>query len=87
MNLKCYKSVIPAPTSLLILNKRLKILPQAAICTACGKIRVRSRFLSGQGLLGEFPSLFEQIAAPLLIGLQLGDARLALGFSLTAFLG
>jgi hypothetical protein len=41
MNLKCYKSVILAPTSPLLLTERLKILQQAAICVACCNIWVR----------------------------------------------
>ena len=68
MNPKCYKSAILAPTFLMLLTEWLKKLQQAAFAPFAAIFEL-STSLSGQGFLGEFPRLLEQIAAPLMIGL------------------
>ena len=58
MNLKCYKSVILAPTFFLMLTERLKILQQVVLFAPLAAIFVRSS-LNRQGVLGKFPRSLE----------------------------
>ncbi len=85
MNRKCYKSAILVPIFLLILTRRLKRCSKRQVTRLLHHLHQAGSKLR-QSFFGELPRFLKQIAAPLLLILQFGDARLALGSLFTGLL-